>query len=152
MMTNIFPLTIVGITLSALAFAFYRASWISKQDAGNERMQKIAKYISDGASSFLKAEYKVLSVFVIIIATLLAVSANPHSSHALIGVAFIIGALLSALAEFIGMRIATTANVRTTQAARTSFARTFDISFTGGSVMGISVAALVVLGLTVLFI
>lgn len=152
-MTNsIFALIIIGISCIALAFAFFRSQWIAKQDPGNERMQKIAKYIAEGALSFLKAEYKVLSIFVIITAIVLAISANPESSHAVIGLAFIIGATLSALAGFIGMRVATKANVRTTQAARTSLARTFDISFTGGSVMGISVAALGVLGLTLLFV
>jgi len=151
-MTNsIFALIIIGISVVALGFAFFRSQWIAKQDPGNERMQKIAKYISEGALTFLKAEYKVLSIFVITIAIVLAVSANPESSHAVIGLAFVAGATLSALAGFIGMRVATKANVRTTQAARTSLAKTFSISFTGGSVMGISVAALGVLGLTILF-
>src|SRR5690349_15738093 len=115
-------------------------------------MQKIAKYIADGAMNFLKAEYKVLFIFVVVIGILLTVSANKESSHAVIGLAFAVGAFLSALAGFIGMRVATKANVRTTEAARTSLAKTFKISFTGGSVMGISVAALGVLGLTILFV
>ena len=152
-MTNsTFALIVIGISLLALVFAFFRSGWIAKQDPGNELMQKIAKYIADGALSFLKAEYKVLSIFVVVIAVVLAVTANPESSHAVIGLAFVVGATLSALAGFIGMRVATKANVRTTQAARTSLSKTFAISFTGGSVMGISVAALGVLGLTILFV
>ena len=147
-----FALLIIGVSLVSLVFAFVRSGWIAKQDAGSDQMQRIAKYIAEGALSFLKAEYKVLSIFVVIIAVVLAVSANPESSHAVIGLAFVIGAALSALAGFIGMRVATKANVRTTNAARTSLAKTFEISFTGGSVMGISVAALGVLGLTVLFV
>jgi K(+)-stimulated pyrophosphate-energized sodium pump len=151
-MTNsTFALTIIGISVMALVYAFFQSRWVSKQDPGNERMQKIAKYIADGAMNFLKAEYKVLSIFVIVVAIVLSVSANPESSHAIIGLAFVVGATLSALAGFIGMRVATKANVRTTQAARTSLSKTFHISFTGGSVMGISVAALGVLGLTILF-
>lgn len=152
MSNSIFALIIVSISCIALAFAFFRSQWIAKQDPGNERMQKIAKYIADGALSFLKAEYKVLSIFVVVIAIVLALTANPESSHAVIGLAFVVGATLSALAGFIGMRVATKANVRTTQAARTSLAKTFHISFTGGSVMGISVAALGVLGLTLLYV
>ncbi|MEO7988919.1 MAG: sodium-translocating pyrophosphatase [Chryseolinea sp.] len=151
-MTNsTFALTIIGISVMALVYAFFQSRWVSKQDPGNERMQKIAKYIADGAMNFLKAEYKVLSIFVIVVAIVLSVSANPESSHAIIGLAFVVGATLSALAGFIGMRVATKANVRTTEAARTSLSKTFHISFTGGSVMGISVAALGVLGLTILF-
>ncbi len=147
-----FALLIIGVSLVALVFAFIRSGWIAKQDAGNDQMQRIAKYIAEGALSFLKAEYKVLSIFVVIVAVLLAFSADSEKSHAVIGLAFVIGAALSALAGFIGMRVATKANVRTTNAARTSLAKTFDISFTGGSVMGISVAALGVLGLTVLYV
>ncbi len=151
-MTNsTFALTIIGISVMALVYAFFQSRWVSKQDPGNERMQKIAKYIADGAMNFLKAEYKVLSIFVVVVAIVLSLSANPESSHAIIGLAFVVGATLSALAGFIGMRVATKANVRTTQAARTSLSKTFHISFTGGSVMGISVAALGVLGLTILF-
>ncbi len=151
MTQNFFFLAVVGISCVALVFAFVLSRWVSKQETGNERMQKIAKYIADGALSFLKAEYKVLSVFVVTIAIVLALSANSESSHAVIGLAFVVGALLSALAGFIGMRVATKANVRTTQAARTSLSKTFNIAFAGGSVMGISVAALGVLGLTILF-
>lgn len=151
MTSSVFILMIVGISVLALVFAFIRSGWIAKQDPGNAQMQKIAKYIAEGALAFLKAEYKVLSIFVVTVAILLALTANSETSHAIIGFAFVIGATLSALAGFIGMRVATKANVRTTQAARTSLSKTFEISFTGGSVMGISVAALGVLGLTLLF-
>lgn len=151
MTSSVFILMIVGISVLALVFAFIRSGWIAKQDPGNAQMQKIAKYIAEGALAFLKAEYKVLSIFVVTVAILLALTADAETSHAVIGLAFVVGATLSALAGFIGMRVATKANVRTTQAARTSLAKTFEISFTGGSVMGISVAALGVLGLTLLF-
>src|SRR6187551_18807 len=110
-MTNsTFALTIIGISVVALVYAFFQSRWVSKQDPGNERMQKIAKYIADGAMNFLKAEYKVLSIFVIVVAIVLSLSANPESSHAIIGLAFVVGATLSALAGFIGMRVATKAN------------------------------------------
>jgi K(+)-stimulated pyrophosphate-energized sodium pump len=137
----------------ALLFTFWKSAWVTKQDAGNERMTEIAKYIADGAMAFLKAEYKILSYFVVIVAILLAIMGGSHgNSSPLIGVAFIIGAFFSALAGFIGMRIATKANVRTAQAARTSLAHALKVSFTGGSVMGMGVAGLAVLGLGSLFI
>lgn len=151
MTQSTFGYCVIGAALAALAFAFYRTYWIGKQDAGNERMQKIGNYIAKGALSFLKSEYKVLSIFVIIVAALLMFTADEKSSHMLIGVAFILGAFLSALSGFIGMRVATKANVRTTEAARTSYAKTFKVSFAGGSVMGISVASIGILGLTILF-
>ncbi|HTF18938.1 MAG TPA: sodium/proton-translocating pyrophosphatase, partial [Chryseolinea sp.] len=96
-----FALLIIGVSLVSLVFAYVRSRWIEKQDAGTEHMQRIAKYIADGALSFLKAEYKVLSIFVVITAVVLAVTANPETSHAVIGVAFVVGATLSALAGFI---------------------------------------------------
>ena len=136
-----------------LLFTAVRSAWVTKQDAGNERMQEIAKYIAEGAMAFLKAEYKILTYFVIIAGILLAVMgySNPKSSPA-IAIAFIIGAVFSALAGFIGMRIATKANVRTAHAARTSLSKALAVSFTGGSVMGLGVAGLAVLGLGGLFI
>src|ERR1700744_1618002 len=136
-----------------LIYTFIRFNWVARQDAGNERMTEIAKYIADGAMAFLKAEYKVLSYFVVIVAILLGIMGASHdNSSPLIGVAFIIGAVFSALAGFIGMRIATKANVRTAQAARTSLSKALNVSFTGGSVMGMGVAGLAVLGLGGLFI
>ncbi|MDR3680998.1 MAG: sodium-translocating pyrophosphatase [Flavipsychrobacter sp.] len=135
----------------ALLYTFLKSAWVTKQDAGNDRMKEIAQYIAEGAMAFLKAEYKVLAYFVVIAALLLAVMGY-SSSNWLIAVAFIIGAVFSALAGFIGMRIATKANVRTAHAARTSLSKALAVSFGGGSVMGLGVAGLAVLGLGGLFI
>jgi K(+)-stimulated pyrophosphate-energized sodium pump len=143
---------IPGIAILALIYSFFVTARITKEDAGNDRMKQIAGYISAGAMSFLKAEYKILSIFVIIVGLFLFVSADPVSSSRLIVLAFVIGAFLSALAGFVGMRVATKANVRTTNAARTSLAKALNISFSGGAVMGLSVAALGILGLSLLFI
>jgi K(+)-stimulated pyrophosphate-energized sodium pump len=140
------------IAVLALIYALVVSMRINKYDAGNDRMKKIAHAIASGAMSFLKAEYKILAIFVVIVGVLLGISADPHRSSPLIVMAFITGAFLSALAGFIGMRVATKANVRTTEAARTSLKRALHVSFSGGSVMGISVAALGVLGLSVLFL
>ena len=126
--------------------------WVSKQDAGDEKMQGIAKNIADGAMAFLKAEYRVLAIFVLVASVLLGwLGTQVTTSHPLIVFAFVIGALFSVLAGFMGMRIATKANVRTTQAARTSLAQALKVSFNGGSVMGLGVAGLAVLGLSLLF-
>lgn len=137
----------------ALLYTMFKSSWVSKQDAGNDRMKEIAKYIAEGAMAFLKAEYKILTYFVIIAGLLLAYMgySNPKSSP-FIAVAFVIGAVFSALAGFIGMRIATKANVRTAHAARTSLSKALAVSFGGGTVMGLGVAGLAVLGLGSLFI
>ncbi len=139
--------------LIGLLYTFVKFSWVSKQDPGTERMQEISRYIAEGAMAFLKAEWKILSYFVILAALLLAVMgySNPHS-HWAIAVAFIFGAVLSATAGYIGMRSATKANVRTAHAARTSLSKALKVSFTGGSVMGLGVAGLAVLGLSGLFI
>ncbi len=126
--------------------------WVTKQDAGDEKMRGIAANIADGAMAFLKAEYRVLAIYVVVAGALLGwLSTQVTTSHPLIVVAFVIGALFSVLAGFSGMRIATKANVRTTQAARTSLARALEVSFKGGSVMGLGVAGLAVLGLSLLF-
>lgn len=149
------PLALSGI---GLLFLLWRSRWVLTQPAGEPRMQTIASYIARGALAFLKAEWRVLAVFALIVAGILAYSGTlttPHGesqSHPLIGVAFLVGAFTSALAGYIGMRIATRANVRTTQAARSSLARAFAIAFHGGSVMGIGVASLAVLGLGGLFV
>jgi len=137
----------------ALLYTFIKSAWVSKQDAGNERMTEISKYIAEGAMAFLKAEYKILTYFVIIAGLLLAFMgySNPKSSP-VIALAFVIGAFFSALAGYIGMRIATKANVRTAEAARTSLSKALNVSFGGGSVMGLGVAGLAVLGLGSLFI
>jgi K(+)-stimulated pyrophosphate-energized sodium pump len=139
--------------LLALLFTAVKSSWVTKQDAGNEKMKEIAQHIAEGAMAFLKSEYKVLIYFVIIAALLLGYMGATHeNSHWAIALAFIIGAVFSATAGFIGMKIATKANVRTAQAARTSLAKALQVSFTGGSVMGMGVAGLAVLGLGALFI
>src|SRR6201989_3428571 len=136
-----------------LLYTFVKFSWVSKQDAGNARMQEISKHIAEGAMAFLKAEWKILSYFVIIAAILLAVMGNSNpQSHWSIAIAFILGAILSATAGYIGMRSATKANVRTAEAARTSLSRALKVSFTGGSVMGLGVAGLAVMGLSGLYI
>ena len=139
---------VVGIVIMAI-----KSAWVTKQDAGDENMQRLAGYIADGAMAFLKAEWKVLGYFSAIAAILLAYSGTlVETSSWVIAVSFLIGAFTSALAGYIGMNIATKANVRTTQAARTSLAKALQISFTAGSVMGIGVAGLAVLGLGSLFI
>jgi len=130
-----------------------KSAWVRKQDAGQANMQELAGYIATGAMAFLKAEWRILSYFAIIAGILLAWSGTlVEDSHPLIAISFLIGAVLSAFAGYIGMKIATKANVRTTQAARTSLAQALRVSFTGGSVMGIGVAGLAILGLGSLFI
>ena len=145
---------IVGLLYTAWKF-----NWVSKQDAGNEKMQELAGYIADGAIAFLKAEWRILTYFAIPTAILLAwlgtqegTPENPIHSSPLIAVAFLIGAVFSATAGYIGMIVATKANVRTAEAARTSLAKALNVSFTGGSVMGMGVAGLAILGLGGLFI
>ncbi|MFT5465575.1 MAG: K(+)-stimulated pyrophosphate-energized sodium pump [Verrucomicrobiales bacterium] len=140
----LFP--ILGI--AGLAFTLYRMFWVDKQDPGNERMQGIAKNIYDGAMAFLKAEYKVLAIFVVCVAILLGtMGAMDENSSPIIAVSFILGAFFSGLAGFIGMRVATKANVRTTQAATKGLAEGLQIAFAGGSAMGLAVVGLGVLGL-----
>ena len=147
-------LGILGLVVMAI-----KSAWVSKQDAGDKNMQELAGYIADGAMAFLKAEWKVLSIFVVFAAALLAYSGTIHEvngkeihSSWVIAIAFIIGAVFSATAGYIGMKVATKANVRTTQAARTSLKQALKVSFTGGTVMGLGVAGLAILGLGGLFI
>ncbi|MGH9820052.1 MAG: sodium-translocating pyrophosphatase, partial [Pyrinomonadaceae bacterium] len=147
-------LGILGLLVMAI-----KSAWVRKQDAGDPNMQELAGYIADGAMAFLKAEWKILSIFVLLTAVLLAYSGTIHTvngkeihSSWVISIAFIIGAVFSATAGYIGMKIATKANVRTTQAARTSLKQALKVSFTGGTVMGLGVAGLAVLGLGSLFI
>lgn len=136
-----------------LLYTFFKYSWVGKQDAGNEKMKEISSHISNGAMAFLKSEYKILSYFVVIAALLLGIMGfSSENSHWSIAIAFVAGAIFSALAGFIGMKVATKANVRTAQAARSSLSRALQVSFTGGSVMGLGVAGLAVLGLGGLFI
>jgi K(+)-stimulated pyrophosphate-energized sodium pump len=136
----------------ALLYTFWKSSWVSKQEVGSEKMARIAKNISDGAMAFLKAEYKVLAIFVIAVAVLLGISGNTAASSPLVALSFVLGAICSALAGFIGMKVATKANVRTTQAARTSLGKALEVAFAGGAVMGLGVVGLGVLGLGVLFL
>ena len=144
---------IPAMAIVGLLYTFIKFSWISKQDAGTPRMQEISAYIAEGAMAFLKAEWKILSYFVVIGALLLAVMGYSNTnSHWSIAFSFVVGAFFSALAGYIGMRTATKANVRTAQAARTSLSKALNVSFTGGSVMGLGVAGLAVLGLGGLFI
>ena len=134
--------------LVALLFTYIRSRWVSAQEVGGEKMALIAKNISEGAMAFLKAEYKVLAIFVVLVAILLGFAgANEANSSPLVGVSFIVGAFCSALAGYIGMRVATKANVRTTNAARTSLGKALEVAFTGGSVIGLGVVGLGVLGL-----
>ncbi|APY11340.1 sodium-translocating pyrophosphatase [Seonamhaeicola sp. S2-3] len=136
----------------ALAFVFIKSAWVSKQDQGTDTMKVIAKNIADGAMSFLKAEYKILSIFVIAVAVLLYFKGtNEAGSNGMVAVSFIVGAICSALAGFIGMKVATKANVRTTSAARTSLGKALEVAFAGGAVMGLGVVGLGVLGLSGLF-
>ncbi len=139
---------IVGLLYTLLKF-----NWVSKQDAGNERMKEISTYIAEGAMAFLKAEWKILGYFVVIVALLLGFMATKNAeSHWSIAISFVIGAVFSATAGYIGMKVATKANVRTAQAAKTSLAQALKVSFTGGSVMGLGVSGLAVLGLGGLFL
>jgi K(+)-stimulated pyrophosphate-energized sodium pump len=141
-------LGVVGIVVM-----LYKSAWVIKQDAGDENMRTLSGYIADGAMAFLKAEWKVLAYFAVIAAIILAFSGTlVDTSSPVIAISFLIGAFTSAFAGYIGMNIATKANVRTTHAARTSLAQALKVSFTGGSVMGIGVAGLAVLGLGSLFI
>ena len=136
----------------ALIFVFLKSGWVSKQDVGDEKMSRIAKNIADGAMAFLKAEYKVLAIFVAAVAVLLYFKGvSEVGSSGVVAVSFIIGAICSALAGFIGMKVATKANVRTTQAARTSLGRALEVAFAGGAVMGLGVVGLGILGLSGLF-
>lgn len=143
---------VIGVGILGLLFGFMKSAWVGKQPVGDDRMKKISGYIADGALAFLKAEYKVLAIFVAIVAVLLSVLADDKTSHWTIGIAFVIGACLSALAGFLGMKIATKANVRTAEAAKTSLSKALDISFGGGLVMGINVVSLGILGIGILFI
>jgi K(+)-stimulated pyrophosphate-energized sodium pump len=145
--------TVPLLGLLALVYTWLRVGWVTRQDAGDVRMKTIAGYIADGAIAFLKAEYKVLALFALIASAFLGyLGFTGEKSSPVIIIAFLIGAVFSATAGFIGMKIATKANVRTAQAARTSLSQALNVSFAGGSVMGMGVAGLAVLGLGTLFI
>ena len=138
--------------LLGLLFVFVKNAWVSKQEEGDAKMARIAKSIADGAMSFLKAEYKILAIFVVAVAILLYFKGESETgSNGLVALSFVVGAVCSALAGFIGMRVATKANVRTTNAARTSLGKALEVAFAGGAVMGMGVVGLGVLGLSGLF-
>jgi len=144
---------IIGAAVLAMIYSFWKTSWISSQDEGTDRMKSIGASIADGAMAFLKAEYRVLAIFVVAVAVLLGLANSGRAdSSALISLSFVVGAVTSGLAGFLGMKVATKANTRTTNAARTSLASALNVAFTGGSVMGMSVVGLGVLGLGGLFI
>ncbi|MBC8324414.1 MAG: sodium-translocating pyrophosphatase [Verrucomicrobia subdivision 3 bacterium] len=145
---NVYLIPLAG--LLALIFTYLRAQWVARQDPGTDRMKRIAGYITDGAMAFLRAEYSKLAWFVVAVAVLLALSQAEHSSP-LIALSFVVGATCSALAGYIGMKVATKANVRTAHAARTGLASALNVAFRGGSVMGMGVVGLGVLGLSGLF-
>ncbi|MEZ5056639.1 MAG: sodium-translocating pyrophosphatase [Saprospiraceae bacterium] len=147
--TIISIIPVLGVV--GLLYTFWKSSWVSKQEVGTDKMARIAKNISDGAMAFLNAEYRVLAIFVVAVAILLGISGNTENSSPLVALSFILGAICSALAGFIGMKVATKANVRTTNAARTSLGKALEVAFAGGSVMGMGVVGLGVLGLGALF-
>ncbi|MCE1200727.1 MAG: sodium/proton-translocating pyrophosphatase, partial [Bacteroidia bacterium] len=144
-------LPLAGIV--GIVFMLLKSRWIDSLDAGTEKMQRIAGYISRGAMAFLKAEYRILAIFVASVSVLLFVKGSYEpGSNGFVVLSFITGAVLSGLAGFIGMRVATKANVRTTQAARSSLSDALKVAFTGGSVMGIGVVTLGLMGLSLLFL
>ena len=143
----------VVLSIIGLLYMFYLSTWVNKQDAGTDKMKSLAAHINEGALAFLNAEYKILAGFVVVAALVLyGVSQVVESTPWFIVVAFVIGAFFSAIAGNVGMRIATKANVRTTQAARSSLSKALHVAFRGGTVMGLGVAGLAVLGLSLLFI
>ncbi len=151
MMQYLYAVPVAGVL--ALIFAFMKASWVGKQDAGTEEMKEIASRIQEGAMAFLKREYTVLAGFVAVVAVLLGVAnMSGDNQSPLIAASFVIGAVASGLAGYFGMRIATKANVRTTQAATKSLPEALQVAFSGGSVMGMSVVGLALLGLGSLFL
>ena len=150
---NTYLWAVLNAGVLALIYAAWKTNWINKQDQGTERMVLIGKSIAEGAMAFLKAEYRILGIFVVVVALLLGIAnAGRTDSSALISLSFIVGAFASGLAGFLGMRVATKANNRTTNAARNSLAEALNVAFTGGSVMGLSVVGLGLIGLGSLFI
>ena len=146
MNNNLLLIMLSGVL--AMGFSFWKTSWINKQSQGNDRMKSIGASIADGAMAFLRAEYRVLSVFVVAVAFILGYANSGRSdTSAMISFSFIIGALTSGLAGYLGMKVATKANNRTTHAAESSLAKALNVAFSGGSVMGLSVVGLGVLGL-----
>jgi len=143
---------VIGAGVVAMLYAFWKTSWINKQDEGTDRMKQIGASIADGAMAFLKAEYRVMTIFVIIVGCLLAFAANNQGDSWLVSISFLVGALASGLAGLLGMKVATKANNRTTNAAQEGLAKALNVAFTGGSVMGLSVVGLGVLGVSGLYV
>ena len=145
----ILPLSI-GAGVLALSFAWIKSTWINKQDPGTDRMQEIGQAVREGAMAFLAREYKVLAIFVVVVAALLAF--GNRGPLRLVAVSFAVGALCSGLAGFFGMRVATASNMRTTNGARTGLSQALQVAFSGGTVMGMCVVGLGVLGLAILLL
>ena len=143
---------VIGAGVVAMLYAFWKTSWINSQDEGSDRMKQIGASIADGAMAFLKAEYRVMTIFVIIVGCLLAFAANNQGDSWLVSISFLVGALASGLAGLLGMKVATKANNRTTNAAQDGLAKALNVAFTGGSVMGLSVVGLGVLGVSGLYV
>ena len=151
-MENVIYILIAAGALGIL-FTVWKSAWVKAQEAGSIKMRNIAGHISEGAMSFLKAEYKILAVFVFAVAILLYIKSTAEAeSNGFVALSFVTGAVLSALAGYLGMRIAVKANVRTTNAAQSSLSEALKVAFAGGSVMGLSVVSLGVVGLSVLFL
>ncbi len=151
-MGQIITIAVPALGILALLYTFIQFNWVSKQEVGSEKMAKIAKAIAEGAMAFLRAEYKILAIFVLGVSILLGFTADTENSSPLIALSFIIGSFCSGLAGFIGMRVATKANVRTTNAARVGLGKALEVAFAGGSVMGLAVVGLGLLGLGSLFL
>jgi len=143
--TITFLIPVFGVI--GLIYTFWKSAWVSRQEVGTPRMEGIARAIAEGAMAFLKAEYSRIAIFAVVVAAVLGVTANADTSSPLIALSFLVGAGCSAVAGFIGMQVATKANVRTTNAARTSLGKALEIAFAGGSVMGMGVVGLGILGL-----
>ncbi|MFM8448704.1 MAG: sodium-translocating pyrophosphatase, partial [Haliscomenobacter sp.] len=148
--TITFLIPVFGVI--GLIYTFWKSAWVSRQEVGTPRMEGIARAIAEGAMAFLKAEYSRIAIFAVVVAAVLGVTANADTSSPLIALSFLVGAGCSAVAGFIGMQVATKANVRTTNAARTSLGKALEIAFAGGSVMGMGVVGLGILGLGGLYL
>jgi len=149
-MNNLLIIPVIGAI--ALLYTFWFSKWVANRDAGTDRMKRIAGYITEGAMAFLKAEYTRLAWFVVIVAVLLGVTSTSDNTSPLIALSFAVGAFCSGLAGYIGMRVATNANVRTANAARGGLNQALNVAFRGGSVMGMGVVGLGVVGLSLLFL
>ena len=149
-MNNLLIIPVIGAI--ALLYTFWFSKWVANRDAGTDRMKRIAGYITEGAMAFLKAEYTRLAWFVVIVAVLLGVTSNADNTSPLIALSFAVGAFCSGLAGYIGMRVATNANVRTANAARGGLNQALNVAFRGGSVMGMGVVGLGVVGLSLLYL